>query len=119
MINKPGRPPPNVTEIRFASTAKEIMPGIDAGLNQLVARIDGELRTNTFPTAATADPNMHSVGSLSLIKVLIQVPITSKAPPIEHPIFMPNLSRIQLAGTVKMGWKMGKNNTLRVTMTES
>ncbi len=112
---RPGNPPPSVTEIKLARTAKDIMPGIDAGLNQLFARIDGELSIKTLPIAAKTDPNRHQKIFPTSSSVLIQTPAMRRAPPIQHPIFMPNLSRIQLAGKAKIGCRMGKNSVLRVT----
>jgi hypothetical protein len=43
----------------LARTANDIIPGIEDGLNQLVARIEGELSIKTLPIEAKIDPNKH------------------------------------------------------------
>lgn len=116
---KPGIAFPRVTETRLAKTAKEITPGIEAGLNQLLARIEGELSTKTLPMAASSDPIRHQTGSFYSKSVLIHTPRISKTPPMQQPIFMPNLSSTQLAGKAQMGWKIGKKRVKRVIMTGS
>ena len=59
MTISPGRELPKAIEIILASTAIEIMPGIEAGLNQLLARMEGELRIKILPTAASIEPARH------------------------------------------------------------
>lgn len=59
LTKKPGRELPRATEIRFASTANEMIAGIEAGLNQLLAIIEGEFNMKIFPMAASRDPNRH------------------------------------------------------------
>jgi hypothetical protein len=115
----PGSALPKVTEIMLASTATEIMPGIEAGLNQLLARIEGELSIKILPIAARAEPDRTQKIYPSTISVLSQAPAISITPPIIQPNFIPNLSRTQLAGKAKIGWKIGKKSTLRVTNTGS
>lgn len=100
---RPGIAFPNVTETRLAKTAKEITPGIEAGLNQLLASIEGEFSTKTLPTAANNDPIRHQAGSPYSKSVLIHTPIISKTPPIQQPIFIPNLSSTQFAGKAQIG----------------
>jgi hypothetical protein len=112
---RPEIPAPRVIEIKFARTAKEMIAGIEVGLNQLVARIDGEFKIKTLPIDAKVDPAKHQKIVFSYIRVLIQIPATSNAPPIQHPIFIPNLSRIQLTGNAQTGCKIGKINILSVT----
>lgn len=46
----------------LANTAREIIPGIEAGLNQLFAIIEGEFKIKTFPIAANMDPNSPKRG---------------------------------------------------------
>ena len=114
----PGRELPKAIEIMLARTETDMIPGMETGLNQLLARIDGELRTKILPIAASTDPVRHQKIFWYSIKVLIQTPAMSKTPPMPQPSFIPNLSRIQLAGKANIGWKIGKNNTFRVTSTE-
>lgn len=99
----------------MANTAKDIMPGIDEGLNQLLAKIDGEFKTKMFPMAAKADPLRHQNILPTYRKVLIHTPVTTKIAPIVQPIRIPNLSRIQLTGKAKIGCKIGKNKVFKVT----
>lgn len=115
MISKPGSALPRATDIKLAKTENDIMPGIEAGLNQLFARIEGEFRINMFPMALRIEPIKHHDISPYSRRVLSHTPAITRTPPREQPIFIPNLSRIQLAGTAKIGWKIGKNRTLRVT----
>lgn len=58
----PGNALPNVTETMLASTAKDMIPGIDEGLNQLLAKIDGEFNMKTLPTAAKTEPISPKIG---------------------------------------------------------
>jgi hypothetical protein len=46
----------------LASTATEIMPGIDEGLNQLLAKMEGEFNIKTLPTAAKIEPMSPKIG---------------------------------------------------------
>lgn len=111
----PGIPLPNVREIKLAKTAKDITPGIDYGLNQLLAKIDGEFKTKIFPIAARADPPRHQNTWPTYRKVLIHTPATRSIAPIVQPILIPNLSRIQFTGNAKIGCKIGKNKVFKVT----
>lgn len=111
---RPGIAFPRVTETKLAKTAKEITPGIEAGLNQLLASIEGEFRTKTLPIAANNDPIRHQAYLSYSKSVLIHTPIISNAPPIQQPIFIPNLSSTQFAGKAQTGWKIGKNRVNRV-----
>lgn len=111
----PGNPLPNVRDIKLANTAKDIMPGIDEGLNQLLAKIDGEFKTKMFPMAAKADPLRHQNILPTYRNVLIHTPVTTKIAPIVQPIRIPNLSSIQLTGNAKIGCKIGKNKVFKVT----
>lgn len=119
LTNNPGRPLPKVTEIKLARTAKEIMPGIEEGLNQLFANIEGEFKIKMFPIAAKIEPVKHHTTTYGCINVRSHTPINNRTPPIEHPIFMPNLSRIQFAGKAKIGWNTGNTKTLKVTSIKS
>lgn len=103
LSNSPGNPPPKVIEIKFDRTANVIINGIDECLNQLFASIDEEFKIKIFPTAAKADPIKHNKIEFSCRNVLSQTPATTSTPPITHPIFIPYLSRIQLAGNAKIG----------------
>jgi len=58
----PGNELPNVTETIFARTAKDIIPGIEAGLNQLLAKIEGEFKIKTPPIDAKTDPKSPKMG---------------------------------------------------------
>lgn len=111
----PGSPLPNVRDIKLANTAKDIMPGIDEGLNQLFAIIEGEFKTKIFPMAAKADPDKHQNILPTYRNVLIQTPATTNIAPIVQPTLIPNLSRIQLTGKAKIGCKIGKNKVFKVT----
>ncbi len=102
----------------LASTAKDMIPGIDEGLNQLLAKIDGEFNMNTLPTAAKTDPISPKIGYWYSIKVLIHTPAITISDPIIQPIFIPNLSKIQLAGKAQTGCKIGNIKVKRVTITE-
>jgi hypothetical protein len=58
-MSNPGNALPREIDMRLANTENEIMPGIEAGLNQLLARIEGELRMKIFPIAAKIEPAIH------------------------------------------------------------
>lgn len=116
---RPGTALPSVTDMRLAKTASEITPGMEAGLNQLLAKIEGEFRIKILPTAAKMEPIKHHSGCYTSRRVLIHTPHISKAPPIEQPVFIPNLSKIQLVGKAPMGCRTGKNRVNRVTTTWS
>jgi hypothetical protein len=79
--------------------------------------MDGEFKMKTLPIAARIEPINTNTGLLSSIMTLNQTPHITNADPMVHPTFMPNLSRIQLAGTVLIGWRMGKTKTKNVTVT--
>lgn len=119
LIIKPGSPLPSAAESKLATTDTVIAPGTDDALNQLTAIRDGELLIKILPIAARIVPKMHHPTSPYERRVLIHTPIISKIPPIEQPIFIPNLSRIQLVGKVSIGLRIEKSKTLRVTMTGS
>lgn len=110
----PGRAFPKVTDIRFARMVKVITPGIDYGLNQLLAKMEGEFRMKTLPMEARIDPAKHHPGCPSSSKVLSQTPAMRKTPPTEQPIFIPNLSSTQFAGKAQKGWKIGKKRVKSV-----
>ena len=111
----PGAEAPTVIEMILASTDNEIIPGIASGLNQFAATRELEFTIKTPPIAANIEPPRHQNGSPTSSKVLIQTPKMTKIPPMEHPVFIPNLSIIQLAGKARIGWRMGKINTFKVT----
>ena len=50
---------PDAPEIRFMVTAVKMMTGITAGLNQLLPRIDDELKINIQPIAQKTVPKIH------------------------------------------------------------
>ena len=112
----PGKDAPSVIDIRFAKTENDIILGIDEGLNQLLARIEGEFKMKIFPIALRAEPTKHQTGLSTSISVRSHTPaITSRAPKLQ-PILIPNLSRMRLAGNAKIGWTIGKRRVLRVTI---
>ena len=113
----PGRDAPSVIDIRFARTENDIILGIDDGLNQLLARIEGEFRMNILPTALKAEPTKHRAGSSTYISVRSHTPAITRRAPKLQPILMPNLSRTRLAGKAKIGWTIGNSRVLRVTTT--
>ncbi len=83
---KPGRAAPNVIEIWFANTVKNMIFGMLVGLNQLTATFTAEFKTKRFPKAAKNDPiNTHS-GYPTSIKVLSHTPEITKMDPKTHPI---------------------------------
>lgn len=106
-----------MTDIKLAKTASEITPGMEADLNQLLARIEGELSIKILPTAAKKDPIKHHRGWPTSRRVLIHTPQISSAPPNTQPVFMPNLSKIQFVGNAPIGCKIGKHSVKRVTTT--
>lgn len=97
----------------------DIAAGTEEALNQLVARVEGELTIAILPIEARTDPNIHNPMSPCLMKILSHTPTITKMPPREQPIFMPNRSRIQLVGKANMGLRMEKMRTLRVMTTGS
>lgn len=113
---RPGKDAPIVTEIKFAITQIVIMIGTMSGLNQEVGNLDAELRIKILPKAAIIDPKKHQYGLSTSIIVLSQTPPTTNIPPNEQPIFIPNVSKIQLAGKAKKGWRIGNTKVLRVTI---
>ncbi len=90
------------------------MTGNIAELNQFKATFEAEFRIKIFPIAARAEPTRHRYGFSTSRKVLIQTPIITKKAPKEHPIFIPNLSNIQLAGNAANACAIGKNKVFKV-----
>lgn len=59
---------------------------------------------------------MPHPGFYITMSILHQAPNKTNNPPIEQPIFTPNLSRIQLEGTAIIGWMIGLRRIMNVTM---
>ena len=117
MTINPGSELPKVPDIEPIVTAEKMTTGIEVGLNQLLPRMDGELVTNIQPIEAKIVPIKHQRTYPYVRSVLSQTPRVSKIPPIEHPIFIPNLSRIQFTGNASIGFRIEMRRTLRVTTT--
>lgn len=113
---RPGNAAPSVIDTWFAKTVKKIMLGILVGLNQLTATLIAEFNTNKFPKAAKNDPiNTHS-GYPTSINVLSHTPAITKTEPIIHPIWLPYLSSIQLAGKAPIGCNIVNMSAFAVTI---
>lgn len=56
---KPGRALPVAPDIRLIVTAEKIITGMEAGLNQLVPIMDGELKINIQPIEQSVVPAKH------------------------------------------------------------
>jgi hypothetical protein len=84
----------------------------------LLAKMEGEFNIKTLPTAAKIEPMSPKIGYWYSIKVLIQTPVMTISDPTMQPIFMPNLSKTQLAGKAQTGCKIGNIKVKRVTITE-
>ena len=93
------------------------MLGIELGLNQLFAKMEGEFKMKMLPIALKAEPAKHQNGSSTYMSVRSQTPAITRRAPMLQPILMPNLSKIRLAGKAKIGWTIGKSKVLRVTIT--
>ena len=59
---RPGIDAPVVTESMLASTQTDIIPGMLAGLNQLLPMMEAEFRIKIFPIAANTEPARHNSG---------------------------------------------------------
>ena len=58
----PGTAAPAVIESKLARTAIDMIPGMLAGLNQLLPMMEAEFRIKIFPITANTEPARHNSG---------------------------------------------------------
>lgn len=101
--NIPASDAPIPLAIRLVTTLAAIIFGTDSLSYHLIAKTLVLLKAKTFPALQRIEPKVTQAGLPICMRVLAQTPSKTRVLPSEIPTFIPNLSRMRLAGVAIIG----------------